>query len=149
MKFKFSLEKVLAHRKVVENLAQKDFQEVLSQYSQEEKKLQSMENQVSVAHARVDSLVKQGGHPGPALAQVDEFIKGQKILIEIQKENLQRLEKLVEDKREILRQAALDYKIMEKMRENKFAEYRETRLKNDQKEMDEQAILRFKSVKES
>lgn len=149
MKFKFSLEKVLAHRKVVENLAQKDFQEALANYSQEEKKLHSMENQISVAHTRVDSLVKQGGHPGPALVQIDEFIKGQKVLIEIQKEKLQSLEKLVEDKREILRQAALDYKIMEKMRENKFAEYRETRLKNDQKEMDEQAILRFKSVKES
>ncbi len=149
MKFKFSLEKVLAHRKVVENLAQKDFQEALANYSQEEKKLKSMENQISMAHARVDSLVKQGGHQGPALVQIDEFIKGQKVLIEIQKEKLQGLEKLVEDKREILRQAALDYKIMEKMRENKFAEYRETRLKNDQKEMDEQAIFRFKSVKES
>ncbi|MNL89392.1 hypothetical protein D3C87_2196800 [compost metagenome] len=53
-------------------------------------------------------------------------------------------EKLVEARREILRQAAVDYKIMEKMRENKFEEYKAERLAQDQKDMDEQSILRFK-----
>lgn len=149
MKFKFSLEKVLAHRKVVENLAQKDFQDALSAFSQAEKQLENMQTQIQAAQMSTMDLMQKGGNPGPALIQVEEFVRGQKILIQMHREKLQSLEKLVEDKREILRQAALDYKIIEKMRENKFEEYKQTRLKNDQKEMDEQAILRFKSVKES
>ncbi|MNL59139.1 hypothetical protein D3C87_1828380 [compost metagenome] len=56
---------------------------------------------------------------------------------------------MVEAKREILRQAAQEYKIMEKMRENKFEDYRQERLAQEQKENDEQSILRFKAVKES
>lgn len=149
MKFKFSLEKVMGHRKIVENLAQKDFQEAQAELANAEKNLETMAGRVSEAHMRAEMLVQQGGNPGPALSQIDEFIRGQKVLIEFQKKKVQNLQKLVEDKREILRQAALDYKIMEKMRENKFAEYREGRLQQDQKDMDEQSILRFKSVKES
>jgi flagellar FliJ protein len=76
-------------------------------------------------------------------------LKGQDIRIQRQRQNVQAAEKLVEEKREVLRQAALEYKIMEKMREKKFEEYKQDRLAREQKEMDEQNILRFKAVEES
>ncbi|WII72393.1 flagellar export protein FliJ [Bdellovibrio sp. 22V] len=149
MKFKFPLQKVLEHRKIKENLAQKDFQEVVTQLNQETEVLEKMHDQVTQAHSQAGSFASQGGAQGPALSQIHEFLKGQEIRIQRQKQKVQEIEKLVEAKREILRQAALEYKIMEKMRENKFEEYRLERLSNEQKEMDEQSILRFKAVKES
>ena len=148
MKFKFPLQKVLEHRKIQENLVQKDLQEAVMYLNQQQSKLDSMILQKSQAHESAGTLVKQGGSQGPALGQVHEFLKGQEVLIEKQRLQVQEAEKLVEARREILKRAAQDYKIIEKMRENQFEEYRQKRLSDDQKEMDEQSILRFKSVKE-
>ena len=145
MKFKFPLQKVLEHRKLTENLKQKDFQEAVMYLNQENSKLNSMIQQKTLAHESAGQLVKQGGSQGPALTQVHEFLKGQDVLIEKQKLKVQEAEKLVESRREILKQAAQEYKIIEKMRENQFEEYRQKRLQDDQKEMDEQSILRFKA----
>jgi flagellar FliJ protein len=148
MKFKFPLQKVLEHRKIVENLVQKDFQEAVDAFTQEKNKLEQMFRQKTLAHESASVLVKQGGSQGPALTQVHEFLRGHEVLIKKQELKVQEAEKLVEAKREILKQAAQDYKIIEKMRENQFEEYRQKRLSDDQKEMDEQSILRFKSTKE-
>lgn len=148
MRFKFPLQKVLEHRKLKENLAQKDFQEVVMELNEQQALLDKMYQDVQDAHNRTGDLTKIGGAQGPALSQINEYLKGQKIRIAYQVVKVQEVEKLVEAKRELLRQAALDYKIMDKMRENKFEAYKAERISQDQKEMDEQAILRFK-VKES
>ena len=147
MKFKFPLQKVLEHRKIQENLRQKDFQDAVDELNKEKKQLDKMLGQVTTAHGEAGRLSQAGGNPGAALAQIHDFLKGQEILIKKQRQKVQESEKLVEAKRELLRQAAVDYKIIEKMRENKFAEYRHERLMDEQKENDEQSILRFK-VKE-
>lgn len=149
MKFKFTLQKVLEHRKLIENLAQKDFQEVAAELAEQQAKLEQMYQDAHAAHTRAGELTQMGGAQGPALSQIHEYLKGQKIRITYQVVKVQEVEKLVEAKREVLRQSALDYKIIEKMRENKFEAYKAERNSQDQKEMDEQAILRFKAVKES
>jgi flagellar FliJ protein len=149
MKFQFPLQKVLEHRKIIENLAQKEFQDVLAQLTAEQARLGQMEKDMHDAHIRAGILSSEGGHQGPALGQIHDFVRGQRILITKQQFKIAEVEKLVEAKRDILRQAALDYKIIEKMRENKFEEYKQGRLIQDQKDMDEQAILRFKVTKDS
>lgn len=137
------------HRKVKESLAQKDFQDAVNILNEQQAILDKMNRDVQEAHARAGTLAQMGGAQGPALSQINDFLNGQKLRIAHQVQKVQQVEKLVEAKRELLRQAALDYKIMEKMRENKFEEYKAERISQDQKEMDEQAILRFKAVKES
>lgn len=149
MKFKFSLQKVLEHRKVVEDLAQKDFQDVVNQYNEQVALLEKMTDAKKTAHQSIGTLSSQGGTQGPALSQIHDFLKGQDIRIQRQRQNVEAAEKLVEEKREVLRQAALEYKIMEKMREKKFEDYKQDRQAREQKEMDEQNILRFKVVEES
>lgn len=149
MKFKFPLQKVLEHRKIKENLAQKDFQEAMMLLHEATERLEQMVVAKTGAHTLAGNFSLQGGPQGPALTQIHEFLKGQEVLIHRQKQKIQEIEKLVEAKREVLRQTAQEYKIMEKMRENKFEEYKSERLLREQKEMDEQSILRFKAVKES
>ncbi|HWU43764.1 MAG TPA: flagellar export protein FliJ [Bdellovibrio sp.] len=149
MKFAFPLQKVLEHRKILENLAQKDFQEAEAAFSQQQVLLQKLKQAVQEAYAQAGQLSQKGGAQGPALSQIDEFIRDQKIRITTQTQKVQDAEKLVESKREVLRQAALDYKIIEKMRENRLEAYKAELLSQERKEMDEQAILRFKVAKES
>lgn len=149
MRFKFPLQKVLEHRKIRESLVQKDFQDALNLLIQESSRLEEMLAKTKEAHVQAGVFASQGGAQGPALSQVHDFLKGQEIRIQRQKQKIQETEKLVEAKREILRQAVQEYKIMEKMREKQFEEYKLERNSQDQKDMDEQSILRFKAVKES
>ncbi|MFP5520362.1 MAG: flagellar export protein FliJ, partial [Bdellovibrionia bacterium] len=79
----------------------------------------------------------------PSLGQIHEFKKLQEIRIQRQLEKIQSLQKIVEDKREILRQAALEYKIMDKYREKKRTEFVTEANKKEQLEIDEMAVLRF------
>lgn len=144
MKFKFPLQKVLDHRKTKEDLAQKDFQDALNELNVLEKNLTFLEDTMHEAHLRAGSLQTQGGTQGPALVQINEFIRYQKILIHQQKAKIADQEKLVEEKRDLLRQAVVDTKIINKFKEKKFLEFRENENKEEQKEMDEQSILRFK-----
>ncbi len=144
MKFKFSLQKVLDHRKIKENFAQKDYQDVLSELHVLQKCLQEMEEAVHGAHIRAGTLQSQGGTQGPALSQISEFQRNQKILIQIQKAKILNQEKIVEEKNVLLRQAAVETKIISKLKEKKLNEYRSERESEEQKEMDEQSILRFK-----
>lgn len=145
MKFKFPLQKVLDHRKTKENLAQKDFQLAMNDLVELEEQLQRMEEAVHSSHQRAGSLQNQGGAQGPALSQINEFQRGQKVLIQRQQQKIEAQQKVVEEKRELLKQAAVETKIISKFKEKKFEEYRETREKEEQKEMDEQSILRYKS----
>ncbi len=147
MKFKFSMQKVLETRKLRESLQQREFQEAVQFLNQENEQLQKMIDRVAQAHQRAGLLSQTGGHQGPALTQIHDFLKGQEILIHRQQQKIQETQKLVEAKRELLRQASIDYKIIDKMRERKFEEYRRESLIEDQKESDEQSILRHK-VKE-
>lgn len=149
MRFKFPLQKVLDHRKIKETLAKKDFQEAMALLNEQTSRVESLEQQKKEAHIKAGQLAAQGGSAGPALVQIFEFIKGQEILIQRQKQKIQETEKLVEAKREILRQTTQEYKIMVRTREKQFEEYKLERLAQDQKEMDEQTILRFKGAKET
>lgn len=145
MKFKFPLQKVLEHRKILEGMAQKDFQEAVALLNEAQNKYQKMADDMHAAQVRVAALIQDGRGPGPALGQIDEFLRGQKVLLARQGQKIQEIEKLVEAKREILRQSALDYKIIDKMRENKLEAFKHEQGVQEQKDMDEQSILRFKT----
>ena len=72
-----------------------------------------MEEALHQAHLQAGMLEKQGGTQGPALSQIHEFKKGQVVRIARHRAFVQEVEKRVEEKREILRQAAIEYKIIE------------------------------------
>src|SRR5437868_12287531 len=123
MKFKFSLQKVLEHRKVLANIAQKDFQDALSALLEMQKKLRHMESQSDDARVNAFQLQRDGGAAGPALEQISDFLNNQKILIEMQNARVAQQEKTVEEKRDLLRQAAVDTKVIATFKEKKFAEF--------------------------
>jgi flagellar FliJ protein len=145
MKFKFPLQKVLDHRKTKENLAQKDFQLAMNDLVELENQLQRLEEALHGSHQRAGSLHREGGAQGAALSQINEFQRGQKVLIQRQHGKIQEQQKVVEEKRELLKQAAVETKIISKFKEKKLTEFREAEEKEEQKQMDEQSILRYKS----
>lgn len=143
MKFKFGLEKVLGHRKVKEDIAKKEYQEVVHLVYQEQDKLNLMNEQKTNARSEACKKINEGGSQGQQILQIYEFIKGQDLRIERQTTKVKELEKLVELKQEILRRAAMDVKIMEKLKEKKKNEYIHEMNSREQKEVDELNVLRF------
>ena len=53
MKFKFPLQKVLEHRKLKENLAQKDFQDVVVILNEQQAVLEKMHQDVPVSYTHL------------------------------------------------------------------------------------------------
>lgn len=145
MKFKFPLQKVLEHRKIKEDLAQKDFQEALNLLNSLQATLAQQEKALHESHERAYGLQRQGGAQGPALMQVQEFQRGQTILIRKQTEKIEKQNTVVEEKREILRQAAVETKVMDRLREKKFEEFRHEVNQQEQREADEQSVLRYQT----
>lgn len=145
MKFRFPFQNVLKHRKTLEDVAQRDFQEALFVLNQEVEKLNNMN--VKIVEARQEAFSRQtsGGPASEGLRQIDQFILGQDIRIERQRAKIQELEKKVEELREILREKAVDYKIIESLRDKKKTEFYQQQRKLEQKQADEMTTMRFKS----
>lgn len=146
MKFKFNLEKVLKHRNILSDLAQRDFLEALSILNNEIKKLESMK-QMKTDSLKQRSETVQGSQTWAAsVEQINQFLTGQDLRIKIQNQRLHEMEKGVEDLREILRKAMIEVKIIEKLKEKKFEEFKANENRKEQNEMDELSVLRFSRI---
>lgn len=144
MKFKFSLEKVLKHRQILEDLSQRDYQEALSTLNQRQNELNEMILKIAESRADAERLEVQSG---PAtverVKQIHEFIKLQDIRIARKQIQIDEAKNLVEACQEILRQKAMDKKIIERLKEKKRLDHLEEERKNEQKETDEMVSMRF------
>lgn len=148
MKFKFNLDKVLRHRKILEDLAQKDFQEAMSQYNAKLAEIEQMEEAKKSARETSFTLTRQtGGQVAESLKQIQEFLILQDIRIARERQKLAEIEKLVEAKREVLRQKAMDKKILERLETKKREEFQAERMRREQKEIDDNSSMRFETNK--
>lgn len=144
-KFRFALEKVITHRKMLEDLAQKDFQLAAAKLATEEKKLEELQTQRREAFENRYQKQVQGGQSSEALTQVHEFLQGQDLRIKIQQKKIQECEKQVEDLRSVLRARAVDTKIIERLKERKKDEFVLEQKKLEQKKSDDITTARFRS----
>jgi flagellar FliJ protein len=148
MKFQFPLKTVMRHRKLMENEAQRVFQEANAKLNAEISKLEFLHEQVREARQKAFQLQVKGGATTNDLRQVDEFIRGQDIRIDRQNLSIQNQQQIVEDLRQILRKAAIDYKMIEKLRDKKRDEFRIESRKHEQKQIDELTNARENLVEE-
>ncbi|MFZ4403373.1 MAG: flagellar export protein FliJ [Pseudobdellovibrionaceae bacterium] len=144
-KFQFSLEKLMEYRKSVEQQAQRDFFEIQSKFIEAQNKLEDLKSILHDSFLLRSQLEVQGGSETNKLEQIYFFQKGQAVRIASQTKIIAVFEKEVEAKREILRQKAIDYKIITKLKEKKREEYLAEYIKEEDGFIDEQNILRFKT----
>lgn len=143
MKFKFSLEKVLRQRELQESLAQRDFAEAQNALNDEIAKLQNMIQIKEDSIRERNDLVKNTQTWGLSVQQINQFLIGQDLRIKLQNQRLSEFEKVVEAKREILRKASVEVKIIEKLKEKKLEEFKREFEREEQNEIDELTALRF------
>lgn len=146
MRFRFPLQKVMDHRKTLENIAQRDFQEAQAELSRRQQQLDSMTNELHEARLQAGRVQtnRMSGQP-ETLKQIHQFTVLQDVRIGQQAAKVAEQEKLVEEKREILRQKAVDYKIIERLREKQLEAHLQEERVREQKEIDEIAVLRYET----
>ena len=143
MKFNFVFEKVLGHKRTMEDIARRDWSEAQAIADKSMRELEKMYAQVDSARVRASELETTGGRLGPELSQIDEFINGQKIRIERHREKVRELLGEAERLQAILVEAAKERKTFEKLKERRLEEYRGLKKKLELKEVDELIVTRF------
>ncbi len=143
MKFKFSLEKVLKQRQINVDLAQKDLNEAESFYRQELDILnEHIQKKEQTLKDRFKSIQNKNQWQND-VETMNLFLKGQDLRIAQQNERLMKVQKIVDIRREALKNALIEVKIIEKLKENKKMLFQQEVEKIESKELDEISSTRF------
>ncbi len=146
MRFHFSYESLLEHRKLEEEVARRDFNEtlrVLEEQKEEYKKLYTR-----LHEAQAESFTLQGSPEGiqvSKLVELDDFMEGQKIKIAKQRAIVINHTQIVEGKQDILINAAKETMILEKLKEKQHMAFKKVMAKREAKLTDEIVVTRFKA----
>jgi flagellar FliJ protein len=142
MKFKFALEKVLKHKKILEEQAKKDFGLISAKLREQEQYLTNLEIDLKTAYENKYQIQLSGGAVASYLEFFHHYYISQKKLIENQKKIVEGLGKILEEKRLYLVQTAREHKTFVMLREKKKAEFKKELNKREQKHLDEINIMR-------
>lgn len=143
MKFKFAFEKLLNHKQTLEEIAQKKLAEAQRRLDEAKGELNNMYKAIDDVRARAFELERHGGSTQATGVSTDEFILGQKIRIEKQREVVRERMMDVEQRQEELIIAARERKTLEKLKEKKIEEFKIEQKRKELKEIDDIVTMRF------
>lgn len=147
MKFTFKLEKLLNHKKVLEDIARRDFFEAQNKLDKEISKLEAHRNDLKEAYVSKFITHRKGGSVSSDLKSIEEYMEGKKILIQRQENIILGLRQIVEEKRKRLIEAAQQHKIYDKLKEKKRHDFTDAQRKKEIKTMDELVVTYAKRSK--
>lgn len=144
MKFRFRLQKVLEHRKRLEDEAKRKYFEAVAQTQAAKDKLESMYKAIDDSRSRAHQMqTAGGGHEViSSLQNIDLFIRGQHIRIDQQRKVVRECKQVEETEQDHLITAAKDRQALEKLREKKLQEFKEEIERKEALEVDDLNIIR-------
>jgi len=145
-KFNFSYQSLLEHRKLEEEVAQRDFNETFQALEKQKEEYRKLYADLHRAEAK--SFEVQGAHDGVSIAELTElndYMAGQKVKIVRQRDIVINHTQIMEGKQEILINAAKETMILEKLKEKQREVYKKNQAKLEAKIIDEIVVTRFKA----
>lgn len=142
MKFKFGLERILKHRKTVEEIQARDYAEARLELDKELNRLKLYYESIDGAREEIFKLTQQDSPDNPKMSELDSFIEGQEIRIKRQREVVREKMQIAEEKQEALRMAAIERKILDTLKDKQKENYRIESRKKEQKTIDELVVVR-------
>jgi flagellar FliJ protein len=138
MSFRFGLESVLKHRHRLEEVAQREFAEAQAAVDRCLAEIESMYQRLDEVREEI-SAAQMRGSAGELelIREMETFVTGQKVRIERLRLKAQELLMIAEEKHEALIFAAQEHKVMVKLKEKKFTEYRTWLARMEAKELDD------------
>jgi len=141
-KYRFNLEPVLNHRRLVEETLQKDLAILKISFIDENEKLITYEESRVKLLEELQQIQKEGTTTSDILLYLP-FIEQVSKDIERQKKRVFELEKQVEQNRKDLLEATKKKKALQKLKEKAFKAYNQKLIKNEQDFLNEVSVTQF------
>jgi len=143
MAFKFGLNTVLKHRQRLEDVAQREYAEAQAAVDECLRTIEAMYQRSDEVREDIAAAQKRGSAENlQQIRDMETFLGGQKIRIEQMRLKARELLVVAEVKQEALIEAAKEKKILVKLKEKRFAEYKEWLARMETKEMDDMTSMR-------
>lgn len=143
MAFRFGLNSVLKHRQRLEDVAQREYAEARMAVEACLAKMEAMYQRIDEIREEIGEAQKNGARDSVmAILEMEKFINGQKLRIEMLRMEARALLVIAEDKQEALIEAAKEKKVLVKLKEKRLLEYREILNQMETKNLDEQNVMR-------
>lgn len=143
MAFRFGLNTVLKHRQRVEEIAQREFVEAQTAVDECLNAIEAMYQRMDEVREEISAAQRKGdAHHLQQILEMEKFLDGQKIRVERMRLKARELLVIAEEKHEALIEAAREKKILAKLKEKRFAEYKERLSRIEYKEMDDLTNMR-------
>ena len=140
-KFQFRLQPLLNYREHLEQLAKQDMAKVVADIAACEQRIQEHLEDGRKAAQQLDDFVAKGIDAG-LFNSYRNFITSVEYLVSQENVRKKELEKILEEKREVLTKRTMEKKVLERLREKKSDEYTRQMIKEEQKILDETASVR-------
>ena len=141
-KYRFNLEPVLNHRRLIEETLQKDLAILKISLIDENEKLLTYEESRVKLLGELQQIQKEGTTTSDILLYLP-FIEQVSKDIERQKKKVLELEKKVEQNLKELLEATKNKKALQKLKEKAFKTYNQKLIKNEQEFLNEVAVSQF------
>ncbi|WP_462267436.1 flagellar export protein FliJ [Desulfobacter sp.] len=140
-KFQFRLQSLLKYKRHLEQAAKQETAQAVADVLTCEQRITGLQKDKTSATDQLESLMEKGMVAG-RFNRYREFITAvdQSIILERNKKT--ELEKILDDKREALKQRTIDKKSLERLREKQAREYIHEMIREEQKSLDEIASLK-------
>lgn len=143
MKFKFKLNTLMKQRKIEQDIAQRDYAEASEILRKHMGHIKELYAQYDSTLAESEAIQAKGGSCMPQLAQLNDFLSGQKIKIQKAREKARELMSIEEAKLEILIEKVKAHKILEKLKEKQQEAFRKAKNKKISKDVDDLSTIRY------
>jgi flagellar FliJ protein len=141
-KFVFKLQAVLNLKKQIEENLKNELGKAVQELERQKKKLMDIELERATYYQEINDKSSSGISVGK-LKEFSSYISHLNEKIKQQKNNIKRAQKTVDKYREQLIIAVQERKMMEKLREKKYAEFMKEQQREEQKAIDEIASFNY------
>lgn len=142
MKFKFKFAPVEKHRKILMDLARKEYLDAQAAVDEKLNEIKSYYESIDQARERAAEAQVTGGKPQGELWQLENFVLGQGVRIERARIEARGLMAAAEEKHEILVEKVKEHKVMLKLRDKHLEEFKRNQKKLMAKRDDDQMVMR-------
>ncbi|PIE62650.1 MAG: flagellar export protein FliJ [Desulfobacter postgatei] len=140
-KFQFRLQSLLKYKRHLEQIARQEMAKAVADLLTCEARITALEKDKISAADQLDALVEKGMGAGH-FSRYRQFITSLDQTIILERNKKTELEKILEQKRNELKQRTIDKKSLERLRETQARKYTHKMIQEEQKSLDEIASLK-------
>ena len=144
MIFKFPFETLLKQRKRMEEAAQREFVAAQVKVNEILNIIDQMYSRVDEVRIQISEIQKNGNENLNQIQQIESFIDGQKVRIEMKRAEARELMQVLEEKQEILIEKTKEHKALKILKEKQFKEFQKMKKKKEAKNIEDLVTMRFR-----